>query len=310
MLRKLTPVVLVTVGFGTGLLAQAGDATKVLADMRAAIGGAARVAAVKTFTATGTTLTPTGGAKEVTSQAQYSMSLPDQFLARTMISYVLPGYVYRTAGFNGNTLISGIEASPYSPDSRVTVRTIGMIWPADGLTAEQRAAQERNAMRFARHEFARLALGMFGSSYEAFPLQFSYAGQQSVEGVRAHVIRAAGADDFEARFLLDTTTGLPVMMTWDDLPPWAATSSVRNASAGEAAVLRQIEAQTAQWDRNEAALTPVEHRITYSNFKTVDGLNLPHTLTRTVAGKLKDTTTFDTIQINSRTEETRFDIRK
>ena len=90
----------------------------------------------------------------------------------------------------------------------------------------------------------------------------------------------------------------------------AATSATREDSVGEPTVIRQAVAFRAQWDKAEAGLRPVEHRVQYSNFKVVDGLNLAHTWTRSVDGKLRDITTFEAIRINQAIEDSRFTVSR
>lgn len=303
MVRRLTTLLFVTLAASTVLVGQAGDVNKVLADMWAAIGGALKIAAVKTLTAAGATRSPQS-ASTIVSETTLAMALPDKYVVRRMLTPVI-GVTYRSTGFNGDGVINETEVPP-DPSRRVLIRTPGMVWPSGPLTPGQKAAQ----MIEAKHDFARTALGLFGASFAAFPVQFSYAGQADLAEGKAHVIQVTGADRFDARLYVDSKTNLPLMLTWEDLTPFVATSSTREGSLDDPAVLRQVEATTAQWDRNEAARKVVEYRIYYSNFKIVDGLNLPHTLTRSVDGKVKDTTTFEVIQINKAIEDSRFVISK
>src|SRR5262245_24617178 len=139
MLRKLTPVIfgtigLVTIGFGTGAIAQTGDAAKIMAAMRAAIGGADKIAAVKSLTAEGLTRAPMGQST-TESQTAMAVALPDKYVARRLATPVLGTYL--NAGFNGNGVISEVEITKPMPESRHTIRARGMRWPVSSLTPEQ-----------------------------------------------------------------------------------------------------------------------------------------------------------------------------
>jgi hypothetical protein len=53
-----------------------------------------------------------------------------------------------------------------------------------------------------------------------------------------------------------------------------------------------------------------EHRLFYSNFKTADGLNLPHTVRHAVDGNVTEETTFEAIRINPAIDPKTFDISR
>ena len=93
------------------LLGQAGDAAKVLADMQAALGGAEKLAAVRTLTAEGTIqrVRPRG---MVEFTIELAVALPDKYVTRTQITNQGNMSVYRNLGFNGDGLISRNEAPP------------------------------------------------------------------------------------------------------------------------------------------------------------------------------------------------------
>jgi hypothetical protein len=81
------------------------------------------------------------------------------------------------------------------------------------------------------------------------------------------------------RLFVDVTTHRPLMMTWSEALP------------------RDPE-------------TMQEHRLFYSNFKTVDGLSLPHTVRHAVDGNVTEETTFEAIRINPTIDPKTFDISR
>ena len=74
--------------------------------------------------------------------------------------------------------------------------------PGAPSTPEQIAAMRKNALQAAHEDFARLTLGMFASSFSAFPIEFSYAGQAESPDGKADVIGVKGSDDFQARLFV------------------------------------------------------------------------------------------------------------
>ena len=204
MVRKLAILSIATWAASTVVFGQAVDANKVLTDMRAAIGGDEKIAAVRSLTADDATRLPMSKSTMV-SETNLALALPDKYVVRSMLTPMF-NVTYRTSGFNGTGVITQTDVPPVL-NNRVMVRTPGMIWPFESLTP----AQRDSLLREAKHDFARTALGLFGSSFEAFPLRFSYAGQEDLPQGTAHVIHATGDDKFDVRLFVDTRTHLPVM---------------------------------------------------------------------------------------------------
>jgi hypothetical protein len=311
VMRKLMNIAVLVVVAGSALvLGQAGDASKVLADMRTALGGADKVAAVKTLTAVG--LTQRTNAEGATSESEVAlaMELPDKYVARTVLANLGSMSVYRNAGFNGASVINETETPPNLSGGAHMI----MIREDDGDTpsAEQKAASEMRMLLAAKKDFARMTVGMFGSSFDAFPLQFTYAGQaESVDG-KAHVIGLTGPDGFDARLFVDAQTNLPLMLSWSDKEPLQMVQMINRGGGpggGRGAQTMMADAQ-ARSSEAEANRRTVEYRIYYSNFKTVDGVKLPHTMQRSVDGKTTEETTFDRIKINPKIDSKRFAISK
>ena len=78
-MRKLMNILVVTLVAGPALvLGQAGDVNKVLADMRAALGGADKVAAVKSLTAVGKSARTNSQGNTTEGDIEMAMELPDK----------------------------------------------------------------------------------------------------------------------------------------------------------------------------------------------------------------------------------------
>jgi hypothetical protein len=197
-------------------MAQAPDAAKVRADMRAALGGATKVVAVKTLTAKGI-IKRDNARGTVENETELSMELPDKIVTRSRIAGEGPMAIYRMIGFNGDGLINETDAPPnlaqgMRAETSDRVRAAG----GAGQTEEQRAAMTARQLLVQKKEFARLTLAMFGMSYAGFPLKFTYGGEaESGDGV-AHIVEATGADDFKVQLFVDAKTHQPLMMMWTD----------------------------------------------------------------------------------------------
>src|SRR3954464_11368702 len=124
MRASLTLAVLLT----TGIVAQPTDVSRVLADVRQALGGEAALAAVRAFGVDGME-TRHMGDHSSSADVEFVCALPDRCIRVRRISTPFGGDVVETDGFNGDARISRRGANvPYPPD------------PFANETADQKAA--------------------------------------------------------------------------------------------------------------------------------------------------------------------------
>lgn len=339
-MRKLINALVVTMVAGPALvLGQAGDVNKVLADMKAALGGGDKVAAVKTLTAIGRTARTSANGTTTESEIELAMELPDKYLMRSVLANMGNMSIYRNAGFNGNGVINETETPPnLAGGGMVMIRTAGGPAPGQQPTPEQKAAMDQRLLMASKKDFARMTLGMFGSSFDAYPLEFTYAGQADSPDGKAHVIQVKGADNFDAKLFVDAQTNLPLMLSWSDrepMPPMVVNrgggpggggggqtvqlgggGTFTSAGGGsgqrpsEEEMKKMVADAEARRKEAESKLKTVEYRIYYSNFKTINGVKLPYTLQRSIDGKPTEETTFDSIKVNPKIDSKKFTVTK
>jgi hypothetical protein len=254
--------------------------------------------------------------------------------------------VYRTSGFNGDGLINEIDTPPQlSGGGHIMVRVQTSGGPGgQQATPEQQEAARKNMMGNIKRDYARMILGMVGSSPAAFPLTFAYGGVAESPDGKADVIDIKGEGDFAARLFVDTRTHLPLMLSWMDKEPMVvqrvvggpagpgappsgvghvsvggAAGGTWTASGGGANVVRQVggsgqmtpEEQAkldAQIKEAEANRKVVEFRIFYSDFQQVDGVNLPHRFQRSVDGKPTEEVVFERVKVNPKVDAKKFTV--
>jgi hypothetical protein len=233
------------------------DAAQVLAAAREALGGEKRLSSVRTFTATGRTRQVRGN-NLVPIEFEINCALPDRFVRTD--EFPAQDADPTTQGFNGDDLIQ------LPPPSSGAGRAGGS--PAPGQ-AQQRVAT-------VKQDFVRLTLGMFATSFPAYPLTFKYIAQGEAPEGKADILDVAGPINFSARFVVQRDTHLPVMLMWQGL----------------------------------AQGKPIEYRLYYGDFRDVDGMKWPFRLRRAVAGETVEETTFDRIRINAKIDPRKFEARK
>ncbi len=182
--------------------AQSGNADAVMAAARAALGGDAKISAVKTFIATGRTR-QVRGENLVPIEFEIQAELPDKYSRRDEFPAQDAGPV--TAGFVADALV--LIPRPAPPPPRP-----GAPAPPPG----QQEGMLRGRLMTAKQDFARLMLGMFATSTAAFPLTYSYVGQAEAPQGKADVIDVKGPNNFAARLFIAADTKLPIMLSWQN----------------------------------------------------------------------------------------------
>lgn len=274
--------------------AQTVDAAQVLAASRAALGGDARIAAVKTFVVTGRTRQVQGD-NLVPIEFEIQSELPDKYSRRDEIPARDTGPT--TTGFNGDKLVQ------IPPPPVPVIRAGGPPPP----TPEQLEAARGVRVANLKQDFARLMLGMFATSYSSFPLTFDYVAQAEAPQGKADVIDVKGPQNFAARLFISSQTHLPIMVSWQVRAP-AASPRRGGPAPGPVAPPQGASPQAGALPGAPPQPAPVEHRLYFGEYREVDGLQLPSRVRHAVAGETTEETTFDRFRINARIDPRRFDV--
>jgi hypothetical protein len=174
-----------------------GDATAVLTAARAALGGDATIASVKTFVITGRTRQVRGN-NLVPIEFEIHGELPDKYSRRDEIPAQDSGPT--TIGFNGDRLVQIPKPPAALADAAAAARVTTL-----------------------KQDFARLMIGLFASSYSSYPLTFTYLAQAEAPQGKADVLDVKGPSNFAARLFIHADTHLPIMVSWETKTPSGAT---------------------------------------------------------------------------------------
>ena len=326
------------------VLGQGSDINKVMADVKAALGGA-KSAEVKTLSATGRTARtrPDGTSSE--QEFELSMQLPDKYMKRDVLMAMGPTSIYRNSGFNGDGLIN-LTDTPPSLSSGGGVRMV-MMGPGSApagatLTPEEAADLNRRALLSNKQDFARLTLGMFAQSFPVYPLQFTHGGVAESADGNADIVVVKGEGDFDVKLFVDQKTHLPLMLSWMAKEPLqmtmgpnrggggapGATTSFGGGGGGGVQVVQggggggrgqqMTPEQMAQMQKDmadrmaeaEKTRKVVEYRMFYADYKTYEGVKLPTRIQRMIDGKPTEELTFDKIKLNAKIDPKTFEVTK
>jgi hypothetical protein len=313
------------------LIGQGADIARILADTRQALGGD-KLNNLKSLSVVGRSqrTRPDGTTSE--NAFELLMELPDKFMKRDVVMAMGSTSVYRMSGFNGEGLINEVDAPPQlSTGGGMVIR----MTPAGGgasaapASPEQVAENNKRMLTSNKQEFARIALGMFANSYDAYPLQFTYAGQAEAAEGKAHVVEVRGDAGFVAKLFVDTKTNLPLMLSWMDKEPLQMSiggpGRSMTASGGGGQVMMhgggamgggarpsQAEIDKMQKDMEErmkeaeARRRVVEYRLFYADYQTFSGVKLPTRIQRMIDGIPTDEMAFDKVQVNAKIDPRKF----
>ena len=196
-------------------------AMAVMTDVRKALGGEQKLAAVKgvslradyrremsagaggggtmTFVMMGGGGGNASGSQQTTGKIEIDVDLPDRYL-RTDIGSAAFGMT-RTEGFDSSRPF--LEVVPNTPGMRIQVDS-----PAGD------PARAKMALKRSQTDLARLYLGLTGSTQPGFNCTYTYSGQAESPDGKADIVDVAGPEDFKARLFVDAETHLPLMLTY------------------------------------------------------------------------------------------------
>jgi len=231
--------------------AQGGDADRILAAARQALGGDKKLDAVKSLAIEGRAMRISPAGTSTESEFEVAIELPDKFMRRDVLANMGNMSIYRNSGFNGDGVINEIDAPPQLAGgggnvvmfrsagpggSTMTFGSGGTTMSAAQQTPEQQEAARKAALVSTKQDFARMALGMFAKSPAAYPLAMTFAGQAESPDGKADVIEVKGEGDFTARLFIDANTHLPLMLSWMAKEPLTMSRSVSSGPGGATAV--------------------------------------------------------------------------
>jgi hypothetical protein len=316
-------------------------AASVMADLRKALGGEQKIAALKALSLRADyrreigamsgaggggqmimIMGPggSGGGAQLTGKLEIDLELPERYLRADIGTGLMT--MTRTEGFEGARPFSDVAAN--SPGMRVMT---------DSPSADP--ARTKAALRRHNAELARLLLGVVGTTHASFPVSYAYGGIAESPDGEAHVIDVSGPDDFKVRLYVDTESNLPLMLSYLDAEPRIVTRSmtrdggsgpgghgaapVVTGGGGHVQVSRGAQAreltpeQQAEIDkaRKEAEATPakmVEYRLFFSDYRKVDGLSMPHRIARGTGNKTTEEWDVTSYKVNPTFKADRFKV--
>lgn len=283
MQRILSFLIASAMALGGYAARAAGDAkaADLLAKASAAIGGD-RAASVQGLSCAGTVARSVGD-RQISGELTLDLQLPDKMLRTETISPMGDSaLVVNEQGLNGDTILRSMRTINAPPG--MIIRTPPP--PAPGSDAETQA------LRNSRAELARLAIGLLLTSPASLPVEFTYGGEAEAPDGKADVIDAKGSSSFAAKLFLDQKSHRPLMMAYRGTSPRMVVQTQR---------VQGTPPPDGPGHGGLQAPPPpeiVDISLFFDDYKSVDGVQLPHHLSRSVDGQTIEELTCKTIKVN------------
>lgn len=192
------------------------------------------------------------------------------------------------------------------------------------------AGQKVRIARTHGDELSRLLFGLLLKTSPGLNAVYKYAGEGSVDGTAADIVEASSDNGFVVKLYVDKNSHLPLMMSYRDAKPMQFFIKREGEAAGTATkdvmvfrhalpegekisadgptklIVRKkdasgnvTETETAGGEFPRIQLEEAEFQVRFSDYRSVNGLMLPHRIAKTVNGEAGETITIDSYQINA-----------
>jgi len=260
-------------------------AQELIKQARAALGGEEALNAVH-----GLSLSGKLRRDDKSGDIKLDLLLPDKFKRSETMSLIANIEATFTSALNGNQVWN--DSSTSGGDGNVRVNSRSVSPRNDSQTQAARGQQMRQ-------EFARQLVGLLLTSSASFPLDYTYAGEAESKDGRADVLDIKGPEGFAARLFLDKTSHRPLMMKYKGLIP-TTTINTSVSQAGNREDMEKIikEAREGKAGARGGARQEGNLEVYFSDYRSVNGILLPHHITRSSNGKLAEEWTIKKYKIN------------
>ena len=137
------------------------------------------------------------------------------------------------------------------------------------------------------NELLRTTLSLLATAPEGLDVSYTYVGEGSVDGVSCEIV-AANDGSSTLKLFLDKSTSLPRMVSFEGHKPFMIRFKRDDVKTDEETRIleRRIAPETA------------EFQIKFSDFRSVNGLQLPFKWTQTIGGKTDEVLDISAYEIN------------
>lgn len=268
----------------------AGKAQQLLAQARAAIGGE-KLKSLQSLSAEGNYRRTMGG-MEMSGELTIEMVMPDKMIKIETMRPFGDLEINRLEAVNGETVWEDQQSSGGGGN---------VILRRGGRNLDPKKAEEM-MKSMVRAEFARTTLGLLLNTTSTFPVEYAYAGEAEAPEGKADVLTVKGENNFAARLFLDQKTHRPLMLTYMGRKPRIVTSMSTDGAASK----RDVEEKLKEVEAAAAAAAEVEYQVRFLDYKDVNGILLPHRISKGIESETNEEIEFTKFKINPQIKPEKF----
>jgi hypothetical protein len=276
----------------SGVSAQdaAAKAQQLIAQARAALGGDK----LKSLSVTAN-YRRTFGQTEMTGEVSYDLLLPDKMMKTETMSPAPSLEITRVETLNGDDVW---EDQQQRGGGGMMIFRRGPGGPA--ADPEKARDQMRQGVR---SDFARLVIGWLLTTPSSFPVEYSFAGEAESPDGKADALDVKGPGGFAIRLFLDQKTHRPLMLTYNARKPRIMTQT---AAPGAQRNPEEMEKRMKEMEAETAKQPEVEFRIYLSDYREVNGVSIPHKMTRSIEDEVNEELEIKNVKINPQLKPEKF----
>ena len=277
---------------GAGMNAQdaAKKAEQLINQARAAMGGDK----LKSLSVTGA-YRRTFGQAEMSGEVNYDLLLPDKMMKTETMNPAPSVEITRLETINGEDVWE--DQQQHGGGGGMVIIRRGPGGPA----ADPKMAQA--AMRQGiRSDFARLSIGLLLTTPSSFPVEYSFAGEAEAPEGKADVLDVKGPGGFAARLFLDQKTHRPLMVTYNGRKPRIVTQTMQGSHRNP----EEMEKRAKEMEAEAAKQPEVEYRLFFSDYREVNGVSIPHKMTRSIEDEVSEEMEIKTVKVNPQLKPEKF----
>jgi outer membrane lipoprotein-sorting protein len=316
---KLLSALLLILSIAAPASAQNSDAkaTEILNRARAAIGDEAKLKSLQSLSFSASSRLAFGE-REINREIEFELLMPDK-IKRTTILSVLPGAdATLTEVINGDQVWfdSSSSVPPGGPGGGPFIRMGGPAGPGGPGAGNPEARQDHT-----RTDVLRMLLGILVIAPASIKAEYRYAGEAKAPDGTADVVEVRGPGDSVSRVYVDQKTYRVLMVSFRG----RNFQMMRGRRGGPPGQPQGQGEQPGQQTEQRRELTPEEREkrlkelaelrarapevdifIRFAEHKNVNGLSLPHLITRSTGSNINEELTINKYKINPKLNPDKF----
>ena len=222
---------------------------------------------------------------EMSGEVELEFLLPDKYLKAETIEPPLGGPPI--------TLISALNGDQEWSDTKSSGGGAGLI--IRRYENKEKSGQGKTLQApMLRAEFMHYLLALLLTTPASVPIEWKYAGEAEAEDGRADALDVKGPGGFDARLFLDKQSHLPLMLSYRGMIPAVFMRRMGPPPDGKDGDKEQPDVvikrkEPASVESGMPPIPPeVELQIRFSDYRSVDGIMLPHRITKATDGEINE----------------------